>query len=154
MLTASQPDTAAELELDPDVAEAAGLAHDLGHPPFGHIAEEMLNAVVRDAQPHGDEGYEGNAQSFRIVTALSVSDAAPRDQEFVAGLNLTRATLNGLLKYPYLQDGTGNTREKWGSYKTEQDVFEWTRGGAHHDAGVLRRRLWIGRTTSPTPFTT
>ena len=81
------------LAVDPDVVEAAGLAHDLGHPPFGHISEKKLNEL---AQKEGcEEGFEGNAQSFRIVAALEV-----RGVSLSPGLGLTRATLNALLKYP------------------------------------------------------
>src|SRR5262249_40956494 len=88
--------------IDPDVVEAAALAHDLGHPPFGHIAEEELNQLVANAvrQTAGTkhakarpvEGYEGNAQSFRIITTLAV-----RRPEAECGLDLTRATLNATL---------------------------------------------------------
>lgn len=53
--------------LDPDATEAAALGHDLGHPPFGHLAEEVLDAGARDFG-----GFEGNPQSFRIVTRLSL----------------------------------------------------------------------------------
>ena len=82
--------------IDPDVAEAAALAHDLGHPPFGHIAEELLDDLMCGEQKIRD-GFEGNAQSFRIVTKLAVRNLHP-------GLDLTRATLNAILKYPRLQN--------------------------------------------------
>jgi dGTPase len=59
--------------INPDAAEAAGLGHDLGHPPFGHIAEEELDRLVRRAGV--TDGFEGNAQSLRIVSRLAVSDA-------------------------------------------------------------------------------
>ncbi len=70
--------------LDPEVAEAAALAHDLGHPPFGHAAEEELDNLIvgelascpdktsHSSEPNRAEGYEGNAQSFRVVTELAV----------------------------------------------------------------------------------
>lgn len=75
--------------IDADVPEAAALTRDLGHPPFGHIAEETLCKLL-EANDNPD-GYEGNAQSFRIVTRL-----AARGRGYL-GLNLTRATLNALL---------------------------------------------------------
>jgi dGTPase len=59
--------------LCPDAAEAAALAHDIGHPPFGHLAEKALNDLCRDHDLI--DGYEGNAQSFRIVTTLAIGDA-------------------------------------------------------------------------------
>ena len=79
-----QPELARSLQLTPDVVETGALVHDLGHPPFGHVAEKELNRLVRDAGV--DDGYEGNAQSFRIVTKLAVRNSDP-------GLNLTRASL-------------------------------------------------------------
>jgi dGTPase len=113
--------------LDPDVAEAAGLAHDLGHPPFGHTAENTLNHLVKVRGKLRD-GFEGNAQSFRIVTRLSVSDALPKSgRPTIGGLNLTRATLNAVLKYPWVCGDNPNKRTKWGAYFSERDVFEWTR---------------------------
>ncbi|HUG15346.1 MAG TPA: dNTP triphosphohydrolase, partial [Thermomicrobiales bacterium] len=79
--------------INPDVAEAAALAHDLGHPPFGHIAEEVLNNLALSSNL--TDGFNGNAQSFRIVTRLAM-----RHLSFT-GLNLTRATVNAILKYPW-----------------------------------------------------
>ncbi|MDX1982891.1 MAG: dNTP triphosphohydrolase [Bryobacteraceae bacterium] len=110
--------------LDPDTAEAAGLAHDLGHPPFGHIAEEELDSLVREQGL--DDGYEGNAQSFRIVVRLASSDARYESDLPVEGLNLTRRTLDGILKYPW---AWSENSKKWGSYRSEQEVFEWVRLG-------------------------
>lgn len=64
------------------------------------------------------------------MTALSVSDAAPHDQEMVAGLNLTGATLNALLKYPWLYRENPSKANKWGSYQTEREIFEWARSNS------------------------
>lgn len=71
--------------LDPDAAEAAALGHDLGHAPFGHVAERTLDRC-------SPAGFEGNAQSFRILTRLAIRDELP-------GLSLSRRTLDGVLKY-------------------------------------------------------
>jgi dGTPase len=102
--------------LDADVAETAALAHDLGHPPFGHIAEDELKELAKN---HG--GFEGNPQSFRIVTSLSL-----RKREF-GGLNLTRATLNAILKYPWHRADHGARHRKWGYYETEKNAFDFAR---------------------------
>lgn len=101
--------------LDPDVVEAACLAHDLGHPPFGHIAEQELNRLA------GDEidGFEGNAQSFRIVTRLSQHSPTHH------GLDLTRATLAAVLKYPWLWRENPDNLDKWGAYRSELKDFEF-----------------------------
>lgn len=105
--------------LDVEAVEAAALAHDIGHPPFGHLAEEELNELT---QAFG--GFEGNAQSFRVVTRLSLRSAGHD------GLNLTRQTLNGLLKYPWLRDLDDPDREeKWGAYHADGAAFEWVRDG-------------------------
>jgi predicted deoxyguanosinetriphosphate triphosphohydrolase len=95
-LRTEQPQLAARCDLNPDVVEAAALAHDLGHPPFGHIAEEELDRL---ASANGaPEGFEGNAQSFRIIVRTEPHRIGYR------GLDLTRATLNAVLKYPWQRD--------------------------------------------------
>jgi len=126
-LNRDQPNEVKKLGgLDPDATEAAGLGHDLGHPPFGHVAEEELNRLVRKHRIR--DGYEGNAQAFRIVTRLADSDAHDKYDRAIAGLNLTRMTLDGILKYPWAS-GDHNNPKKWGYYRTESKVFEWVRRG-------------------------
>ncbi len=106
--------------IDPDVVEAASLAHDLGHPPFGHIAEEVLDQELRARDVN--DGFEGNPQSFRIVTVLELRQAKR------PGLNLTRATLNAILKYPWhREDGHEKKERKWGAYRSEEGIFRWSR---------------------------
>jgi dGTPase len=112
--------------IDPDTAEAAGLAHDLGHPPFGHIAEDELNDLLRNEGV--SDGYEGNAQAFRIVTRLASSDAFDEYEGLIEGLNLTRRTLDGILKYPWAP-GDPQYPKKWGYYESEAEIFEWVRRG-------------------------
>ncbi|MDW8399646.1 MAG: deoxyguanosinetriphosphate triphosphohydrolase [Acetobacteraceae bacterium] len=79
---------ARQLRVDEDLAEALALAHDLGHPPFGHAGEEALNSLMR---PYG--GYDHNAQSLKAVTVLE------RRYAGFDGLNLTWETLEGLAKH-------------------------------------------------------
>jgi dGTPase len=127
-LNRDQPKEVAELGgLEPDAAEAAGLAHALGHPPFGYIAEERLNRLVRSAGV--SDGYEGNAQAFRIVARLATSDACDGNDTPIPDLNLTRRTLDGILKYPWGYDDRPPGYEKWGYYETEANVFAWVRKG-------------------------
>lgn len=101
--------------LDPDVVEAACYAHDLGHPPFGHIAEEELNDL---AGPDID-GFEGNAQSFRIISRLAQHSPLHR------GLDLTRATLAAVLKYPWRRGENPERLSKWGAYRSEDKDFDF-----------------------------
>lgn len=100
---------------DPDVVEAACLAHDLGHPPFGHIAERKLDELAGE----NIDGFEGNAQSFRIVTRLSQHSTNHR------GLDLTRATLAAILKYPWLRGENSEKADKWGAYSSEKKDFDF-----------------------------
>ncbi|GLY04623.1 MULTISPECIES: dGTP triphosphohydrolase [Actinoplanes] len=92
---AAEPDLAEKLGgCDPDVVEAAALAHDLGHPPFGHLGERVLDRLARHRLNLRD-GFEGNAQSYRIVTSTEIGGQA------TAGLNLTNAVRAAILKYPW-----------------------------------------------------
>ena len=113
------------LGCDPDLVEVACLAHDLGHPPFGHNGEDALDAV---AAPIG--GFEGNAQSLRILTRLEAKTFSPDDGPRPGGpvgLNLTRAALAAATKYPWPRhEGT----RKFGVYDDDLDVFAWLRTGA------------------------
>jgi dGTPase len=140
-----QPDECDYWGVDPEVVEAACLAHDLGHPPFGHVGEHTLNELIdehveKEEDPNnldcqkdqGDkkynevDGFEGNAQSFRIVTKLSVRFTACN------GLDLTRATLSAVLKYPWIRgDKTSDRHKKWGAYRIDQDDFDFTQHADH-----------------------
>ncbi len=115
-------DIAHPLGCEPDIAETAALAHDLGHPPFGHNGEQAL-AELSDAIG----GFEGNAQTLRLLTRLEAKTFAPDGRS--AGLNLTRATLDACTKYPYPRSGSG-PGQKFGVYDDDRAVFDWLRIGA------------------------
>lgn len=115
--------------LDAEVAMAAGLAHDLGHPPFGHAGENELDALYQNDQINLVDGFEGNAQSFRIITKTCAVDGQP--------LRLTAATRAAVLKYPWRRPlpsaRTGTSSDsfkfrKFGYYTTEEAEFEDARG--------------------------
>lgn len=110
---------AAELGgIDESVVEAAALAHDLGHPPFGHAAEKVLDALVVGLGVA--EGFEGNAQTFRVICRLAVRSEAP-------GLDLSRATMNAVLKYPWFRQTAGKGARKWGAFHSESEDFSFAR---------------------------
>ncbi|WP_241432612.1 deoxyguanosinetriphosphate triphosphohydrolase family protein [Haloarcula marismortui] len=147
--------------LDPEVVETASLAHDIGHPPFGHEIEGLLDDKVREKSSEDEEeencedtdgdgrdgeergtngdqnsveleesemqGFEGNAQSFRAVTRLGSHRSG------IEGIDLTRATLNAIQKYPWSRAADANTDEdtddKWGYYPSEEGYFDFARAG-------------------------
>ena len=114
------------LDLDPDVVDTACLAHDLGHPPFGHNGERALNDWAHDIG-----GFEGNAQTLRVLTRIEPKVFGPGGATF--GLNLTRASLDASCKYPWpsaqgIPDPSG--RSKYGFYDDDTAAFEWLRAGA------------------------
>ena len=144
---------AGEIGCDSDLVDAACLAHDLGHPPFGHNGEAALAVLAADCG-----GFEGNAQSLRLLTRLETKVPG-------AGLNLTRATLDATLKYPWLagedpggtgkfgayaQDAAGQPERgcppaggtgKFGAYAQDAAAFEWIRDGAPSGRSCLEAQV-------------
>jgi dGTPase len=117
---------ALRLGLDPDIVDTACLAHDIGHPPFGHNGERALNTWASDIG-----GFEGNAQTLRLLTRLEPKVFGANGESF--GLNLTRASLDASCKYPWpevssVADPSG--RAKFGFYQDDLAAFEWLRRGA------------------------
>jgi dGTPase len=138
-------DLARALGTHPDIAETAALAHDLGHPPFGHNGERVLAELSTDCG-----GFEGNAQTLRLLTRLESKtfDAAGRS----VGLNLTRATLDACTKYPWPRseatgphgvhaDGTPRVVVKFGVYDDDRPVFDWLRRGVEGQRRCLEAQV-------------
>ena len=115
------------LGCDPDVVDGACLSHDLGHPPFGHNGESVLNELSAQIG-----GFEGNAQTLRILTRLESKRFHPDGRS--AGLNLTRASLDAAVKYPWRAHEAqlkpdGMLSQKFGAYEDDLEVFDWLRRG-------------------------
>ena len=119
---------ALELGTDPDLVDMACLAHDLGHPPFGHNGETALNAWAENIG-----GFEGNAQTLRLLTRIEPKVFGSEGETF--GLNLSRASLDASCKYPWgradgVADEGGGQSTKFGVYEDDLPVFNWLREGA------------------------
>jgi dGTPase len=123
----------ATLGCDPDLVETACLAHDLGHPPFGHNGEQAL-----DQAANAIGGFEGNAQSFRLLTRLEAKTVA--DDGRSAGLNLTRASLDATTKYPWPK-GRNRDDGKFGVYDDDLVVFSWMRESASDERRCIEAQV-------------
>lgn len=134
--------------VDAHAIETACLAHDLGHPPFGHAGEQELNELVtcrkhrespRPIERRRDDpcldclledGFEGNAQSFRILAVLAVHR---HSEEKPFGLDLTRESLAACSKYPWTRGATEKKKTKWGAYDCDANILDWVTGADTND---------------------
>lgn len=107
-----------------DVVDTACLAHDLGHPPFGHNGEQALDEIAQDIG-----GFEGNAQTFRLLVRLEAKRFHPGTDRS-AGLNLTRASLDASCKYPWGRGQGPTVTRKFGVYDDDLEAFDWVREGS------------------------
>ena len=121
----------AALGADPDLMEGACLAHDIGHPPFGHNGEEALNLI---AQSCG--GFEGNAQSLRLLIRLEAKTVLPDGKSI--GLNLTRASLDAATKYPWTR---AVNAKKFGVYEDDLEIFNWYREGVDSGKSSMEAQI-------------
>ncbi|MDA7799033.1 deoxyguanosinetriphosphate triphosphohydrolase [Aquiluna sp.] len=124
------------LGVNPDLVDMGCLAHDLGHPPFGHNGEAALNFWAADIG-----GFEGNAQTFRILTRL---EPKIYDQSGISrGLNLTRASLDAATKYPWQLSRAAEfgSTTKFGVYEDDLEVFGWMRHGAPDGAKCVEAQI-------------
>jgi dGTPase len=114
------------LVIDADLCDAAALAHDIGHPPFGHAGEVALHRCM---QPYG--GFEGNAQTLRLVASTIYTSGGER-----RGLNPTRGLLDAILKYKTLYGETPNA-ERHFLYDDQRDILAFVTGGRDWPADLV-----------------
>lgn len=113
---------------NPNLLQAVACAHDIGNPPFGHNGEDALEDMMKD---YG--GFEGNAQSFRVVSRLEskFGQLSQRGITFRPGLNLSRAVLSSMMKYPWrraepgMPDTYGDVRNKFNYYSEDRQAFDF-----------------------------
>ena len=130
---------AGDLGLNPDVVDLACLAHDLGHPPFGHNGERALNNW---ASAFG--GFEGNAQTLRLITRIEPKVFGESGISY--GLNLTRAALDATCKYPWARPSVEvaidlESAPKFGYYPDDAPVFNWIRQGAPSETKSMEAQV-------------
>ena len=130
-LNATQKSLTPDFFVDPDLVEAIGLAHDIGHPPFGHIGERRLNALMADWG-----GFEGNAQTLRLLAERFYE----RPQQS-RGLNPTRAFLDGVMKYKTLHREAGGKKhapENHFLYDSQESLRDFALGGKKNSAACKK----------------
>ena len=128
---------ATTLSVDPDLVDMACLSHDLGHPPFGHNGESALNLWMASFG-----GFEGNAQTFRVLTRLEPKIYSEDGQS--RGLNLTRASLDAATKYPWTRERAAHyisNSSKFGVYLDDLEVFSWMRQDAPEGAKCVEAQI-------------
>lgn len=111
------------LGANPEIVDTACLAHDIGHPPYGHNGETALEEAAKEIG-----GFEGNAQTFRLLVKLEPKIIVNNENY---GLNLTRAVLDATCKYPWKRKDApiknGVQTKKFGVYEEDEEIFNWVR---------------------------